>query len=46
MLATGEVSEETLADVAARTEDVTASFAKELIRRTVLCGLRRPGGPR
>lgn len=36
LLATGEVSEQTLADVAERTDGVTASFAKELIRRTVL----------
>ncbi len=36
LLAAGEVGEETLADVAERTDGVTASFAKELIRRTVL----------
>ena len=35
-MATGELSEQTLAEVAERTEGVTASFAKELIRRTVL----------
>jgi Cdc6-like AAA superfamily ATPase len=36
LLAAGEISEETLDQVATRTEGVTASFAKELIRRTVL----------
>ena len=36
LLAAGEFSEETLDEVATRTEGVTASFAKELIRRTVL----------
>jgi ATP-dependent 26S proteasome regulatory subunit len=36
LLATGDVSEQALAEVAERTEGVTASFAKELIRRTVL----------
>jgi hypothetical protein len=36
LLSTGEVSERAITDVAERTEGVTASFAKELIRRTVL----------
>ena len=45
LLATGAVSEATLDQVAERTEGVTASFAKELVRRTVLAAAAADRAP-